>query len=106
MPGEPMWSVVMFDLPVKTKADRHAYQVFRQYLLDIGFSLVQFSVYARYSPSGRLSTRLVKGIKLKLPPGGEVRLFHITDHQWATALRFFNSQEVQPEAEPPQLLLF
>ena len=31
-----MWCLVMFDLPVKTKVERHAATVFRNMLLDMG----------------------------------------------------------------------
>lgn len=106
MPGEPVWCMVMFDLPTKTKKQRRAYTGFRRYLLDNGFSQVQFSVYSWYSPAGHLSVRLLNGIKAHLPPGGEVRIYHLTDHQWATALRFSNAREVKQEEAPTQLMLF
>ena len=66
--------MVMFDLPTKTKQERRAYAGFRRFLLDNGFSQIQFSVYAWYIPTGHLSVRLMKGIKHNLPPGGEVGL--------------------------------
>lgn len=106
MPGEPVWCMVMFDLPTKTKQERRAYQGFRRFLLDNGFSQIQFSVYAWYSPAGHLSVRLMKGIKNNLPPGGEVRIYHITDRQWATAVRFSKAKQVKQEEAPAQLTLF
>ncbi|MDY5584464.1 MAG: CRISPR-associated endonuclease Cas2 [Arcanobacterium sp.] len=106
MSSEPMWCLVMFDLPTQTKAQRKEYTRFRNVLLDLGFSMVQYSVYVYYSPSGLIGTRLVKGIKEQLPPGGEVRIFHLTDNQWAKAIRFFNAKEEKPEPEPEQLMIF
>ena len=46
-----MWIIVMFDLPTDTKEVRKAYHEFREVLLNDGFTMLQFSVYARHSPS-------------------------------------------------------
>lgn len=43
-----MWLLVMFDLPVDTKANRKAANDFRHRLLDFGFERCQFSVYLRF----------------------------------------------------------
>lgn len=106
MADDPMWCLVMFDLPTKTAAQRREYSQFRNLLLDNGFTRVQYSVYARYSPSGILSNRIVESLKAWLPPGGEVRALHVTDRQWASTYRFFNAAEVKPENEPEQLAFF
>lgn len=42
-----MWMFVLFDLPVVEKEDRKAATDFRNYLLDDGFQMVQFSTYVR-----------------------------------------------------------
>ena len=39
--------MVFFDLPVVLKADRRAYTVFRRFLLNDGYDMLQFSVYGR-----------------------------------------------------------
>lgn len=46
-----VWLVAMFDLPVDTKEARRHYTQFRNALLKQGFTMLQFSVYARYFPS-------------------------------------------------------
>ncbi len=43
-----MWLLAMFDLPVTTRKARKRYAEFRKLLLQEGFSMLQFSVYARY----------------------------------------------------------
>jgi CRISPR-associated protein Cas2 len=98
--------MVMFDLPVKTKTQRlHATQ-FRQLLLDCGYQMVQFSVYARFSPSSASMLPTVRRIKSGLPHGGDVRIVSITDHQWATALRFSSGTTAEVEDAPLQLTIF
>lgn len=39
-----MWILVLFDLPVVEKQERKAATDFRNFLLDHGFSMVQFSI--------------------------------------------------------------
>lgn len=45
-----MWCLVMFDLPVKTKVERHAATVFRNMLLDMGYAMVQFLCMSVIAP--------------------------------------------------------
>lgn len=106
MADDPMWCVVMFDLPTKTRESRRQYGIFRNLLLDNGFVKTQYSVYAKYSPSGVLSSRIVNLIKRSVPPRGEIRILHVTDRQWAAAIRFSNAIEESEPEEPEQLVFF
>lgn len=106
MADDPMWLLVMFDLPVITKKQRKAATNFRNLLLDSGFSMVQYSVYARYRPTGGTDVRVVSGIKANIPAGGKVRLIQITDRQWSSMLRFSNHQEEKDPETPEQLTIF
>jgi len=101
-----VWSLVMFDLPVQTKAQRRHATKFRRLLLDLGYQRAQLSVYARFSPSVSSVIPAISSIKGDLPEGGEVRILSITDHQWATALRFSNAQGVEAAETPSQLAIF
>lgn len=103
---EPMWCVVMFDLPVGSAEERRAANGFRHLLIDLGFWRVQYSVYALYTPRAGGSRRAVAAIRSGLPGGGEVRIMHITDHQWASALRFARAQPVEHREQPQQLTIF
>lgn len=97
-----MWCLVMFDLPVKTKQQRSAATEFRHMLLDMGYSMVQYSIYARYTPTQAGNRATVQAIKAKLPAYGYVRILHVSDHQWSSALRFSNLKQ-QHKAETPEL---
>lgn len=98
-----MWCLVMFDLPVATKQQRRAATVFRNMLVDMGYMMVQFSVYARYTPTQSGNRSTVKMVKENLPPKGQVRVIHISDKQWANALRFSN-HVVETKIETPGVL--
>lgn len=103
---DAVWSLVMFDLPVLTKAQRRRATKFRVLLLDLGYQRAQLSVYARFSPSVSSVIPAISTIKRNLPEGGEVRVFSITDHQWASALRFSNAKAQDAETAPSQLAIF
>ncbi|BAR06430.1 CRISPR-associated Cas2 [Scardovia inopinata] len=101
-----MWCLVMFDLPVQTKKQRRAATEFRNILLDLGYAMVQYSVYARYTPTQSGNRTTVKVIKRNLPPQGKVRILHISDHQWSSADRYINLKKEKTDETPDLYVLF
>lgn len=72
----------MFDLPVMTEKERKAATRFRNDLLDNGYIMIQFSVYARPCVSyEQMDTHMMR-IKGLIPTAGNVRLMFMTDEQW------------------------
>lgn len=104
--ADPVWLMVMFDLPVQTKEQRRGATRYRMMLLDMGFSQIQFSVYAKYLINATGVKRLVTRLKLGVPSRGEVRALKITDEQWAGTYRWFGSSDIKMENKPSQLALF
>lgn len=91
-----MWFFALFDLPVMTKPERRAAARFRCDLLDMGFSMVQFSVYAR--PCNRESADAVMSrIRVKMPAKGKVAIFTITDRQYGAMTLYKNAAERRPK---------
>ena len=62
-----MWVMVMFDLPVVSAEDRKQSTDFRNRLLDLGFEMVQFSVYARRAGSMSRSGGYIHEIEEAIP---------------------------------------
>lgn len=104
--SEPLWCVVMFDLPVKTKKQTSEANKFRNQLLDLGFCRSQLSVYVQYFPLSSRIASTVKQIKAHLPEGGDIRIISITDNQWAKAIRFSKAETAEVEDKPSQLVIF
>ncbi|MEM2272060.1 MAG: CRISPR-associated endonuclease Cas2 [Archaeoglobaceae archaeon] len=78
--------IVFFDLPVKKKKDRKAYAEFRRFLLNDGYDLIQYSVYARLCGGlDRVETHL-RRLKRNLPPKGNVRCMIVTEKQYASMM--------------------
>jgi len=96
----------MFDLPVDKPKKRKRYTAFRKTLLKLGFSMLQYSVYARYFPSMDASKSCVASIKMILPPEGEVRLLFVTDKQFGKMEVYNGKKRKEPEEPAPQLMLF
>ena len=103
---DAMWLFVMFDLPVDTKTKRKQYAQFRKSLLKEGFTMLQYSVYARYTPSAESNTAQRKRLRDTIPPDGQVRIVNITDHQFGQMEVFFGKKRTPAEDPPTQLMLF
>jgi len=103
---QSVWLFAMFDLPVKTKAEKRRYVRFRNLLLDNGFSQLQYSVYARFCPNGEAAETYRARLKSKLPPAGHVRLLTITDRQFGKMQVFHGKKRADVEQQPDQLSLF
>lgn len=80
------WLMAMFDLPVMTRAERKAATRFRNDLLDNGFLMIQFSVYARPCVSFEQLHKHVGTVGKLVPNAGNIRLLYVTDEQWRKSL--------------------
>lgn len=78
-----MRMMVMFDLPVVTKPERRAYTLFRRFLLNDGYDMIQFSVYGRILNGSDAEEKHLKRLLVNLPPDGSVRVLTVTEKQYA-----------------------
>ncbi len=101
-----MWLFAMFDLPVDTKELRREYAQFRKKLLAAGFTMLQYSVYAKHIPSEEAGDALKRTIRAYVPPHGQVRLIAITDHQFGKMEVFYGGKRQAAESPPLQITLF
>ena len=101
-----VWLIVLFDLPTDTKEARKVYTNFRKFLLNDGFTMMQYSVYMRHSSSDENAKVHVKRVKACLPYDGEVRIVKITDKQFARIEIFFGKLSQAVESPPEQLEFF
>lgn len=103
------WLVVYFDLPTTTKEERKNYADFRKSLLEDGYMMIQFSVYARACVTyDRVQTH-ARRLKTFLPPSGAVRCMFVTNIQWENTFVFYgpdDKRDPSPEPLPEQMLLW
>ncbi|MDO5668223.1 MAG: CRISPR-associated endonuclease Cas2 [Alcaligenaceae bacterium] len=101
-----MWIVVMFDLPVSQKAERQEATEFRNFLLDQGFEMAQFSVYMRFFSSAKQIDTCCQKIQRALPKGGKVNIMQLTDKQYERIISFHGQVQQPDKKSPDQFELF
>lgn len=102
-----MRMLVFFDLPVVTKTERRAYTLFRRFLLNDGYDMIQFSVYGRILNGNDAEAKHMKRLVDNLPPEGSIRVLTVTEKQFAgmkllVGLPLFQEKAVKAN----QMLLF
>ena len=100
--------MVAFDLPVGTREQRKKATDFRNFLLDDGFQMIQFSVYARACVSFARQETHIERLKKCLPPEGSVRAIFVTRSQWERSFVIHGApaEPVDPELLPEQIQLW
>lgn len=101
-----MWLFALFDLPVDSKTARRQYAQFRKALIKAGFTMLQYSVYARFCASEESAEIIKKQVRNAIPPEGQVRLLMVTDKQFEKMETYWGRMRVPTEDPPMQLEFF
>lgn len=101
-----MWIFVMFDLPVGTNRQMRQARKLREFLLDEGFEMSQFSVYARFCSGQDSFATHLRRIERNLPEKGDVHVLTFTDRQYENIVRFSSQRRKRPRRNPDQLAMF
>lgn len=102
---ELMWMMVFFDLPVVEKEERKDASDFRNFLLNNGFSMVQYSIYTKLFSGKDVCEKYYRLIRENLPKNGKVDILTITDKQYGNIISYNSGKKTQKK-EPEQYLLF
>lgn len=101
-----MWVIAMFDLPVGTHEERKAATGFRNYLLDEGFEMSQFSVYMRFTAGKEQAEALTRRIEKRVPKTGKVHIVYLTDKQYENIVCIDGRKREPQRKNPEQFMLF
>lgn len=101
-----MWLFVFFDLPVKTKPERHVATKFRNFLLKDGYMMIQFSVYARICNGQDRVQKHMTRLQAAIPDKGSVRVMQITDKQYERMKILVGTRQNNEKTKAEQLVLF
>ncbi len=101
-----MWLFVSFDLPVVKKKDRKKAAKFRQFLLNNGYSMMQYSVYTRHCASQQKANMHIAMVEDNMPEKGHINIITITDKQYGNIINFWGAVEKPLEKAPQQLTFF
>ena len=102
-----MRMMVFFDLPTVTKAEKRAYTLFRRFLLNDGYDMIQFSIYGRILNGTDAEDKHMTRLLVNLPPEGSIRVLTVTEKQYASmkilvGMPLFQEKQVNSS----QILLF
>lgn len=101
-----MWVMVLFDLPVTTKKERIAAANFRNFLLDNGFEMAQFSVYVRHTNGKEAVDVIIRKVEAAMPPEGKVDILQFTDKQYENIVCLRGARRTDSPKNPEQLVMF
>lgn len=74
--------LVMFDLPIGSKAERKSYAEFRKFLINEGYMMEQFSVYTRACLGIDNMNTHIDRLKRNLPEAGRITVLALTETQY------------------------
>ena len=100
-----MWIIVFFDLPVTEPKQRKAATKFRNFLLNDGYVMLQYSVYSRVCKGQAAVAKHIKRAQNNLPSEGSIRALQVTDKQYAR-MKILLGNLVPEETSGAQQLLF
>lgn len=108
--NEDVWAVVLFDVPTTTSAAKRDYARLRRSLLEMGMTMLQFSVYVCYLPSGKSAKPLMDVVQEAQPRDGRVTAMIVSDAEYADAYRFvgdgYGENSPPDPSKPEQLTIF
>lgn len=88
-----MRTIVFFDLPNVHYKDKRNYILFRRFLLNEGFIMMQESVYSKICLNSTQSSLLYERVKKNAPKKGLIQILTITEKQYAGIKYITGSQE-------------
>lgn len=76
-------TIVFFDLPNIYIKDKRNYLKFRKYLLNVGFIMMQESVYSKLVMNSQQSNLLLDRLRKNAPKKGVIQVLTITEKQYS-----------------------
>lgn len=77
-----MRMIVFFDLPVETSLDRKNYRKFRKFLIENGYIMIQYSVYAKIILNHSALQLQKNKVRQNIPKKGSVEILVVTEKQF------------------------
>lgn len=75
--------VLFFDLPMTTKSDIRIYTMFRKYLIENGYIMIQYSVYCKILPNRDAAIKHTGILRKNIPQKGHIRIMVVTEKQFS-----------------------
>ena len=75
--------IVFFDLPNVYSKDKRSYLMFRKFLINEGFIMMQESVYSKIVLNSQQSSLVLERIRKNAPKKGIIQVMNITERQYS-----------------------
>lgn len=99
--------LVFFDLPVTTREYKRAYVLFRRFLLQDGYDMLQWSVYGRMVNGSDDAEKHQRRLAANLPKEGSIRCLQVSEKQFVTMKLLVGTRSFQEKkVNADQMLLF
>lgn len=99
--------LVFFDLPVTTREKRRGYTLFRRFLIQDGYDMIQWSVYGRMVNGADDADKHLKRLSGNLPKEGSIRCLQVSEKQFASMRLLVGTRSFQEKrVNADQMLLF
>lgn len=99
--------LVFFDLPVTTREKKRSYTVFRRFLIQDGYDMIQWSVYGRMVNGIDTCEKHLKRLSDNLPKEGSIRCLRVSEKQFANMRLLVGTRSFQEKkVNADQMLLF
>lgn len=100
-----MRMLVFFDLPTLTYIDQKEYRLFRKFLINDGFIMMQESVYCKLALNNSIMKAEMKRLRDNKPKSGDVEVLIITEKQFASIEYLCGSKQKLKEDSDERLIV-
>lgn len=99
-----MMLLVCFDLPRDTKEQRRKAAEYRNRLVELGFSMKQFSLYEREVQKLTTRTRVIETLGRELPDEGSIVVYQLPDQVNDEQIEILGERAVHMTKRKSQLI--
>ena len=100
-----MMLLVCFDLPRDTKENRKEATKYHKKLVELGFTMKQFSVYEREVRQNSTRDRVIKVLKDRLPKSDAITLYLLPNEVNDSQITILGSESIKKTVRKPQFIV-
>ena len=100
-----MRMILLFDMPVDTAEERKAYRKFRNFLINEGFIMHQFSIYSKLLLNNSANNAMIERLKTHNPKKGNITLLTVTEKQFSRMI-YLNGEQNTSVANTDSRIVF
>jgi CRISPR-associated protein Cas2 len=101
-----VWLLVLFDAPAVSDTEKKAHTRFRNHLLKLGFTRLQWSCYARAYMREKATSYDRTAIEIAAPAKSRIRLIMLTDLQFEHMTCIDGGVRAKPEQKIGQIVIY